>query len=967
MHSLETVGNVRSDGRPILGISSRELLARLLEADDRAILVPAHIWTPWFSALGSKSGFDSIEECYGELASRIRAIETGLSSNPPMNWAVSSLDKYAIISNSDAHSPDKLGREATVLEMEPSFLGLSQALSGGGPLGDIVETIEFFPQEGKYHYDGHRACGIVLSPEQTQESGGICPVCGKPLTHGVLRRVCELADRPVEEFAPCPEPTERAGTNRRPYRSLIPLRELVAELVCMGPDAKKCMMIYDSLIEKGGGEFSILLDKTEAELEALGSGPVSGELLALAIKRMRSGRVSITPGYDGEFGVIRAFTPGERLEMKSQGRLFGGEEKNKADGEASAFAAPARSLRKPARAQKDALGDTRARRAALVPDEAQAAAILHGAGPALVIAGPGSGKTAVLAARLSRLLSESPAEILALTFTNKAAGELRARVEKSAGKKAEQRVTASTFHAFCLSILKDNYQAAGLPEGFSVLDETEREGLLARAVETARLQGADPKSLSAKGAGKYIEGRKRFALLPGDREPRLGPGAPNALLELARELGVPELDPDKEMAYRAYREELRATKALDFDDLVAGVLRLLSAKPAILRGYRERYGAIFVDEYQDINFAQYALIRLLAPDNESNLFAIGDPNQAIYGFRGADNRFITRFVQDYPAAKTYALYRSFRCAAPIVNAAGKLVGAGLSGVSPADSPAVSLFRREYPSDRAEAEGIARLIDEMIGGTRFFAMDSGVADNVKKKSRAGQTLKSLADCAILVRTSALAPVIGKALFDHGIPYVIVGERPWWESGDAKDALRALKAFAANPANAAALPANALRDICGQNLSEDQQRLIRLAEGYASIPDFLDSQALGSPQDGLGSRVERVCVMTIHAAKGLEFDHVFVAGVEEGLLPLTLFGELTEEELAEERRLLYVAMTRARKGLYISWARALSINGRFLESGPSRFLSDIERLVPLDAPEDFRKKSDQFDLFPGSGKK
>jgi len=208
---LERVGgNIRSDGRPILGMDSRDLFSLLLEADERAILVPAHIWTPWFSALGARSGFDSIDECYGDLAPQIGAIETGLSSNPPMNWAVGSLDRFAIVSNSDAHSPEKLGREATILEAEPSFAGLSAALSraGGGSAGRIAGTVEFFPQEGKYHYDGHRDCGVVFSPKESAARGGLCPVCGKSLTQGVMWRVAELADlsgpgrwRPREQAA----------------------------------------------------------------------------------------------------------------------------------------------------------------------------------------------------------------------------------------------------------------------------------------------------------------------------------------------------------------------------------------------------------------------------------------------------------------------------------------------------------------------------------------------------------------------------------------------------------------------------------------------------------------------------------------------------------------------------------------------------------------------------------------------
>ncbi|HOV93960.1 MAG TPA: endonuclease Q family protein [Spirochaetales bacterium] len=322
---LAHVGNIASDGRPILGIDSRDLFEMLLEANDRAILVPAHIWTPWFSALGARSGFDSIEACYRDLAPRIGAIETGLSSNPPMNWALSALDRFAIVSNSDAHSPEKLGREATIFNTEAAFDydALARAISGQGPgtgrNGDagigasaVAGTVEFFPQEGKYHYDGHRDCGVVLSPEESAQDGGRCPVCGKPLTPGVMRRVAELADRPIDETAQCPPEGDPLHGNRRPYASLIPLPEILGELLGTGSGSKKVAAAYCSLVEQAGSEFALLLDRSESEIESFSTREVSGELLATAIPRMRAGQVSIKPGFDGEYGVIHVFAPGDR-------------------------------------------------------------------------------------------------------------------------------------------------------------------------------------------------------------------------------------------------------------------------------------------------------------------------------------------------------------------------------------------------------------------------------------------------------------------------------------------------------------------------------------------------------------------------------------------------------------------------------------------------------------------------------
>jgi uncharacterized protein (TIGR00375 family) len=315
---LEREGNIRSDGRPVLGIDSRRLLALLLEADERSILVPAHIWTPWFSVLGAKSGFDCIDECYGDLAPFIPAVETGLSSNPPMNWAVPSLNKFSIISNSDAHSPEKLGREATVFEMEPSFASLARALrlnTSGGNADDILYTLEFFPQEGKYHYDGHRKCGPGICPGEA--GGGACPVCGKPLTRGVLGRVTELADGPVDERAVCPR--DNIGTNKRPYLSLIPLREIIAELLDTGTASKKVFAAYALLVKQAGGELPLLADTPLSALEKMSAPGIPGEKLAEAVARMRSGRVVIKPGYDGVYGTVRVFPDAEEAPPREGG------------------------------------------------------------------------------------------------------------------------------------------------------------------------------------------------------------------------------------------------------------------------------------------------------------------------------------------------------------------------------------------------------------------------------------------------------------------------------------------------------------------------------------------------------------------------------------------------------------------------------------------------------------------------
>ncbi|MBE0664347.1 MAG: DNA helicase UvrD [Candidatus Aminicenantes bacterium] len=272
--------NLRSDGRPILGAAVRDLSAEILDIDDRAMIIPAHIWTPWFSLLGSKSGFDSLEECFEDVAPFIHAVETGLSADPPMLSRVSSLRRYTILSNSDAHSAQNLGREANEFDCPISYNGISQAIQSG----NIVRTIEFFPEQGKYHHDGHRLCGISLSPSQTRKLGGICPVCGKPLTLGVLYRAEELADCEAE--------------NPIPFTYQIPLKQILSQLLNCGENAKKVCQYYFSLIDLLGPEFHILQSLPIQEISK------TDERLAAAIQAMRENRVSRISGYDGVYGKI---------------------------------------------------------------------------------------------------------------------------------------------------------------------------------------------------------------------------------------------------------------------------------------------------------------------------------------------------------------------------------------------------------------------------------------------------------------------------------------------------------------------------------------------------------------------------------------------------------------------------------------------------------------------------------------
>lgn len=301
---LSMIGNLSADGRPILGLDSKELLRIIVEESPGAMLIPAHIWTPHFSVFGAVSGFDSLEECFDELTPHIQALETGLSSDPAMNWRLSSLDNITLISNSDAHSPRKLGREANILDTEISYASIISALK---TRQGFAGTIEFYPEEGKYHADGHRGCGVCLSPEETISHNYLCPVCGRKVTVGVLHRVTKLADRKDGyryEGAP-------------PFRSIIPLEEIIAETKKMGVNSKAVEKVYSKLLDDLGNEFKILLEVPVEDIERSGFPQV-----AEAISRMRENKIHIAPGYDGEFGKIKIFEELKRKEVKGQEPLF---------------------------------------------------------------------------------------------------------------------------------------------------------------------------------------------------------------------------------------------------------------------------------------------------------------------------------------------------------------------------------------------------------------------------------------------------------------------------------------------------------------------------------------------------------------------------------------------------------------------------------------------------------------------
>ncbi len=930
--ALDRIGNIKSDGRPILGLPSRDLLEIALESGQDSFLVPAHIWTPWFSAMGSKSGYDSIDECYGDLASHIFAVETGLSSDPPMNWRLSSLDKYRLVSSSDAHSPAKLGRECCVFNTEMDYFAMKRALETGDNYGG---TIEMFPEEGKYHADGHRKCGVRLDPVQTKEAKGVCPKCGKPLTIGVLYRVEELADR-AEGVKP-----KGAGD----FRGLIPLAEVIAEILGKGPATKGVMKTYEALVSRVGPELFILNDAPLEDVARLGS-----ETMAEAVSRMREGRVIREAGFDGEYGVIKLFEEGELKGSPSAGLLFelpkeeelprvGDDEKdeeNRAPSEAKPKTAQkVESCKKPQKpaAQKPLFG-VDAILSGLDEEQLQAAKVMDG--PLLIVAGPGAGKTRTLTHRVAHLVAKGiarPDQCLVITFTRRAAHEALERLEALLPEHAGS-FPVMTFHALGLKIIEENSRALGLGRRVRVASETERVRILMDSLGLTR-------SKAEKALGK-ISGAK------GGTEPEEG---------VAESLG-------------AYEKGLAARGMVDFDDLISMPLELFSSQPGLAERYRDRWPWPSIDEYQDVDERQYGLVKALAaPD--SAICAIGDPDQSIYGFRGADVGFFLRFKDDFPGAKVVELERNYR-------SGGNILEASLQAIAPAslvegrsfkaaisDPGGVVLHRA--PTEAAEAENAVHQIEKLIGGHTFFSIDSGRTE----QGREGDY--SFSDFAVLYRTEALAAPLVEAFSRSGIPFQKRShDRLLARPGVAEIIAAIGKAGGETLEGRLESAARFLvdggeKDGPEREVVDDALELLKYAARSHSGDEagFINALAMGAEVDAWDPRADRVSLMTLHASKGLEWPVVFIVGLEDGILPFR-FARDKAADVDEERRLLFVGMTRAMERLYLSHSARRAVSSKVSRRRPSPFLEEIEKdLLEMTASEKRKKKepprAEQLKLF------
>ena len=985
---LDKIGNITSDGRPILGLDARDLLEILLETSDQAFLIPAHIWTPWFSLLGSKSGFDSIDECFEDLTPFIFAVETGLSSDPAMNWRISALDGLTLVSNSDAHSPLKLGREANLFDTDMSYSAIKSAIKSGDP-ERFLGTLEFFPEEGKYHLDGHRNCDVRSWPTTTREQGGICPICGKPLTLGVLYRVEELADRP-EGVKP---------KKYHPYYHIIPLVEILSEVLKVGPNSKKVMGYYRNLLEKLGSEFDIL---TTLKRDIIDTAGLS--LLGEAITRVRQNKIVLLPGYDGEFGKIKIFRKDERKKLQRQKSLF------IIDSTASLS-----NRRKESKQQsqpyiphnvmiKDTPDKTKGKRFDTIElNREQRRAVEYDGGALIIIAGPGTGKTRTLTQKIAYLIQKkrvSPQNILAVTFTNKASQEMRQRLEIIFGKSKIQPFIG-TFHSLCFQLLSDFEK-----KSYTIIDEKDRDLLLLDAINRVERAGVQVK-IKPKILLEWIISAKQNILLP---EKWLGktPSTNNDLFQTV---------------YRSYQHLMEIQKFCDYEDLILKTVRVLETEHKTTVVYRSLFQYIFVDEYQDLNHGQYRIIKSLVPPGvDRNICVVGDPNQSIYGFRGSNVKYFKRFIKDYPDTKVIRLTQNYRSSRTILDGSYQVIKPQNKDTfqertySEIDGPK-TIFVFETDSEKAEAVAIGKTIEKLIGGIGFHSIDFGLVDGQQHDRNV-----SFSDFAVLYRTAEQNRVLSEVFDTAGIPYQTASRENVLNTkyiselisllkviegtGSYADLERCLKIttptlntkaiqnlknwgyenrFSLESAlmNARRFPINKmgkanqmkLGDILNkifeirkntktmsikeklifllentkistssdwsQKTNDSLKHIIDVCESIdPKKEDFFKIVALQTDTDIYNHQSESVALMTMHAAKGLEFSVVFIAGCENGLLPFQPFdGGVSDIE--EERRLFYVAMTRAKERLYITFAKKRKRFGKIEKRTLSPFVQQIEK--------------------------
>ena len=811
--------------------------------------------------------------------------------------------------------------------MPLSYGGLAEAIQTGRGLEG---TIEFFPEEGKYHMDGHRKCGLCLNPQETLGYQGICPVCGRKITIGVSHRVEELADRP--------EGYVREGA--KPFESLVPLAEVIGASVGHSSTSKKVQQEYLKMLQKLGPEFEILRKVPGEEICR-----VSGSRVAEGIDRLRKGQVERIPGFDGEYGAIRLFGTDELQNTEGQMNFFSmlditRDEKVK---EKQKTGSTEQKIKKVMKEPKES-----AKEGIYGLNQEQTKAACSSGARIAVMAGPGTGKTKTLVSRLRYLLEYRrvhPGEITAVTFTNQAAEEMRERIRRQTGKKQTVRqIQIGTFHGICLKFLRQQN------ETFLLAGEAKQQKIAQEAVWDT---GADISVGELRQWISYQKSGMDISAVQMDA----------AKMEICRQV------------FSVYEKKKRELRMLDFDDLLLRTVERIK-EGQVQEGWEKPFRYLLVDEFQDISPIQYQLVRLWSKKGRE-LFVIGDPDQSIYGFRGADGECFEHLKEGEPKLREIRLRENYRSSPQILGAAFAVITEEETNWEKAEErrlhancqnqAPVRLVRASGPM--AEGIFIAKEINRMAGGIGMLEAHQAVWE------RDGNKVRSFDEIAVLCRTHHQAELVEKCLKTEGIPCMIVGREDYLKAETVKNSLAFFRAMeyeedemawklcaeyfwkmewspvaqevvrktaeGLQPLYQKRSPEDFLEvwmEIMHLAKDPDMQKLCQAAVFYSSMPEFIEALELGEEGDvkRCGDKTYEsgsVMIMTIHGSKGLEFPVVFLYGVEEGVIPLEREGQPSNRD--EERRLLYVGITRAKEELILTTSGEPSM---FLRKLPDGFLKE-----------------------------
>lgn len=722
-------GNLSADGRPILGMDARDLLAQLLDISPRVHLIPTQIWSPHASLLGARSGFGSVVECFGDLASSLFALEMGSASDVRMNQRLSSLDHYTLLSHSNAHTPSRVGQEANWLNCALSYDEIFASIRSGAP-ESWLGTFGGYPEAGRYYYDGHRSCKVRLHPSETKAFDGRCPVCKKPLTTGVLNRIEALADRTEEALATAP--------SRPPSIRMVTLETVLSEIFEIGPKSRRIQRQYHALLEQFGSERDILMTLPEEELKR-----ANIPLFTEAIKRVRAGQVEVTPGYDGEQGVIRIFQENESKATSFS--LFPGADLNKKEDDVQLMLFPAPKKYPPPRqlfpgpeSEHEQLAlfvaDNDEPRAPLQHNEEgsspshleaheeeelptqqlprtilkaptnlmqsqqmpqlrlrpptqsnpvpkqllfalnteQRMAVVHWGSPMLISAGPGTGKTRTLAHRIAYLVAStkvSPRHMVVLALTQHAARALEEQLYHLL--KGPCGITVATFHQFCLQLLEQEASREQDPTTVpTILGPMEQLTLLR---ELAEQRGLPLSHKELKEVHGHISQAKQQLLLPDEcAHLLLEPESKDASLAPF----LQQVHPEFLGLYQDYQSQLRRLHSMDLDDLLVETVLRLQSDVDFRQKLQRSIHSLHVDEYQDLTELPFQLLRLLYTE-QTDLCVSGDPDQAMLHTQRPDAWYFRQFLEDFSTPRRKAircsLWRNYRSPERLLEAAYELI------------------------------------------------------------------------------------------------------------------------------------------------------------------------------------------------------------------------------------------------------------------------------------------------------